>query len=1447
MFVVGIGASAGGLDAIVKFFKHAEKLNIPVCYVVIQHLSPSNKSYMQDIMADKTKLPVKVITDNEQPESDVIYLCPPGKLVTIKNNRFQLEAQPAQHSPNRAIDHFFSSIARHYQDYAIGVILSGSGSDGSQGCISIYQEGGEIFIQDPSEAEFAGMPDSVIQVCHSSNILPTEEIFQAIVEHISQDKNQSSNLLLLKEIGTRITKFSEVIHENLETRLEDYKETTVCRRIAKRMTAVGQTNVDAYLETLKNVPDELVALADDIFIGVSSFFRDREFYDLLIKELKLQIKQHPQNIRIWIPGCSSGQEVYSFLILLLEQLDSEDELRNITLFATDINQTQLDSASRGVYRKEQLEGLTDEQRKNFFHDQGKGFYQIQKHVRDKVVFSRHNVIDSPPFSNIDIVSCRNLLIYLKPEAQKKALHNLSFALKEKGLLALGSSESLGEEERFFKTVDSKWRLYRKIHNPLRKRKHSWSPVISEGIDRSKLHSPLRLSPSNPMFFGQVFESLNPNSMIIDEEYNLVAIYGKAHELIKQNVSGLVSSSINQLFRSDIGIPILTALKRTQTEKTDICYQGVNLDEHAWTMRFRWFSTNSQVFYLGSLENPVKSNQTVQETVYGDEKAISLLQDELTTTKQALELNIRELETTNEELQTTNEELIASNEELQSTNEELNSVNEELYTLNNELQVKIHDVTHINSDLENLIRSTNVGVIFLDMDFNIRTVSDNMASNFQVRRADVGRSIFELSFGAALKAFKQRGLGLYKNTRSTEVISSKGEYHQCSMLPYKDEQGNQTGYVVTVVNINDAKQREIFLHQTEQDAKIGGWVLDTETGKTHWSEQVYRIYGIPNTTPTDVAQGLLSYTRKDQDRLKQYLAECKQGHEFADEFELIDANKKRLFVKVTGQPIFSPLGEVVKIRGTLQDVTEQRYERERSNLAIRAGNVGVWDLDLRSDRLEWNDQMYQIYEVQKTNQQLLYKDWVKKVHPDDIEQAEISINESKYEGEAFSTEYRILTEQGVKTIKTMARTYYDEFERPVRLIGVDIDITTLKDREKAVLKAKEKSLNASKLAAIGELASNIGHEINNPLAIASGNMDLIKEYLKEKAVLDDWIVSHITNHNDAVNRISEIVSGLRTMVRDESKKHKTPIDVSDLLNKMAAFLREMYEALNISIEISALEEKLLVQGHNSELQQVLMNLISNARDALEESDEKVIQLAAEKISENELCISVTDSGCGMSPEEIGNIFNIFYTTKPPGKGTGLGLSIAYRVVAAHDGRIEVHSTPGSGSNFKIYLPILKAKHEPSNSPEKATDSNTETSNESDILKGKKALVVDDETPLLEILAAYISSTEMEVDTAESGETAIEQLKTNHYDVLISDLSMKGISGYQLIEWCQANLQNTPKTILLTGATDPELTTPDHAFQKGVNQIVYKPCKRETILTAICKVLTEKLRSEESFDI
>ncbi len=828
---VGIGASAGGLEAIEDFFRHM-RAECGLAFIVIQHLSPDYKSLMKELLSKKTDMSVHRAEEGMEVLANNVYLIPPKKNLSIFHGKLLLKDQDTVRGGiNLPIDIFLRSLAEDQGERAVGIILSGTGSDGTRGVRAIKEFGGMVMVQDEENAKFDGMPRAAISTGVADFVLPAKEMpaqLMAFVQHpyVSRD-NRSERLFRDEDNLTRI--FAE-LREKTKVDFTYYKPSTITRRIQRRMSVNQIDDIKDYVDYLQTYPAEIMVLYRELLIGVTSFFRDIEAMQELGNNWMPEILKRARNreIRFWVPGCSSGEEAYTVAILAKEAMEREGLSRDVKIFATDLDRDAILIAGNGVYPESIAADLTPRLLGKYFYLK-EDHYQITRQIREMVVFARHNLIKDPPFTNIDLISCRNLLIYLQPILQQKALELFSFSLNPNGILFLGSSETIGDMTDVFETVHQKFKVYVSKGKKRKLGTNFEAQVKPDSYGGAAI--PLSREPRRPVGPPEESRILNQFLDVLAGQYvSLAAVVNERMEIqhlvgdsegFFKVPSGRAVYDITKMAARDLAIPLATGIQKVFRSGEEIKYSNLRLrfqqETRSITMRILPFPERKHAEPLAAVLfeeiniEPEAGTEAEENYDLGEEaqQRIRDLEQELQFARENLQATIEELETSNEELQATNEELLASNEELQSTNEELQSTNEELHTVNAEYQNKINELTELNNDVDNLLTSSRIGKLFLDEELEIRKFSPEITRIFRIMDKDIGRPITHISHSLLDVDPLDMIRSVQHSSRSVEkeVRVEDGHWYLARILPYSIGPETFSGVVLTFVDITDLKKAQ----------------------------------------------------------------------------------------------------------------------------------------------------------------------------------------------------------------------------------------------------------------------------------------------------------------------------------------------------------------------------------------------------------------------------------------------------------------------------------------------------------------------------------------------------------------------------------------------------------------------------------------------------------------
>lgn len=960
--IVAIGASVGGLEALQEFFKNMP-LNTGLSFVVIQHLSPDYKSLMDELLARYTQIPIKIITDGMLVEPDHIYLIPPRKNLYIFHGKLFLEDQNIKRGLNLPVDIFFRSLATEMGKNAIGVILSGTGSDGTLGTRAIKEAGGMVIVQDETTAKFDGMPRSSAATGLVDFILPPSKMPDAIINYIKHpfiSKEKTLENILTKNIDT-LSKIIMILRDYSGIDFSYYKENTITRRLERRVTINRFDSLEQYLVFLSESDKEKETLFRELLIGVTRFFRDNEAFESF-KENVLPNFLNKKSLRIWSIGCSTGEEVYSIAFLISDFIDKKNLNCEVKIFATDIDKQSLDVASQGFYPDNIVADIDPYYLKKYFIRKENG-YQVHENIRKMIVFANHNLLKDPPFSKIDLIICRNLFIYLKPEVQQRLLSIFFYSLSPSGYLFMGNSETIGEMTEAFETIDVKNKIYQC--------KSGYKPPIikdlpipsNRGLDYESYTLTKRRNLES--FKGdKLMEALVgkflPASVVIDQNDYIVQIINDVSEFVKLQ-PGKFSQNLYDNLPNELGLFVSTQLRKLKRDNQKSISEVVagikNYEDKKIQITTSAIELEKSTFYLISFEyisekepEVTKKTRRTKQPIEIDRNIltrVSELEKELQFTKENLQATVEELETSNEELQSSNEELIASNEELQSTNEELQSVNEELYTVNSEYQNKIEELSKLNNDMSNLLRNTEVGALYLDRNLCIRKITPIVSKITNIMQNDIGRPINHIT---VLPSYTQ----IYDDLNTLvetlqpidrEILTKDNKWYLVRLRPYRTDFNAVDGFLITFIEItnlieerNKARETNNRLESILKLGKVAWWEWDLATNKVSMDDAKATMIGYRvEEFPTDVFEVCNLIHPDDYEKTMQIMRDYLDGktNEWNALYRIRRKDGTYAWYYDRGHfSEFDEKGKPTKITGAVFDVTNlKEFENELRSFKV----------------------------------------------------------------------------------------------------------------------------------------------------------------------------------------------------------------------------------------------------------------------------------------------------------------------------------------------------------------------------------------------------------------------------------------------------------------------------------------------------------------------------------
>jgi two-component system CheB/CheR fusion protein len=984
--VVGIGASAGGLDAFKRFFA-AMPADSGITFVLIPHLDPEHKSLMVELLARHTSMPVAEAANGMAVRPNHVYIIPPDKYMTIQGGTLRLTGPVERHTAQTSIDLFLRSLADDQQERAICIILSGTGSHGSLGLKAVKAQGGMALVQDPATARYNQMPASAVATGLADQVLPVEQMPEALVKYVRHAYIDGGTPDPLDRPPTspvedHLPKVLALLQARAGFDFRCYRKQMLRRRIERRLVLNQIDSIHDYVAFLRDHPEELRQLARDLLISVTSFFRDPEAFQHLASDIVAPLvrgKEAGGVIRVWVPGCATGEEPYSIAMLLLEELAAAPKNCRVQIFATDVEEDAIQTARRGIYPDSIAADVSPERLARFFTRTDEHSYQVNKQLRETLTFAVQNLIGDAPFSRLDLISCRNLLIYLEPEVQKKVITLFHFALNDGGYLFLGPSETIGRRSDLFEPLSKQWRLYRRI-GP-RWPRSADSPIAASEA-RGTEPRPAREAGSYPINLGELtqrllLEQFAPAAVLINRKHEILYHFGPCaqylefpageptHDLIQMARDGLrtkLQGAIRGAVRTDERVVLTDVRVRRDGDDYPVRVTVLPVPITKPLERERSGPPGEGMLLITFEEEaPIPAARPhPAEAEAGEEPGLRQLQDELNATREDLQSTIEELESSNEELTASNEEIMSMNEELQSTNEELKtsreslqSLNEELSTLNTQLQDKVRELKKASNDIANLLDCTEIATVFLDRAFGIKLFTPAAARLFHFTDSDVGRPLADIAhrFSDPEMIADAREVLQQLAPREAEVSTADGSWWARRITPYLTRDHRIDGVVITFVNVTERKQaadavvrRLAAVVESSADAIFS---KDLDGTIRTWNRGAERLYGYSR----DEIVGRSVETLIPGDRGAEWstiMTRLRQGESVEQlETERVRKGGERVAVALTVSPIRDSNGSVVSASVIARDITDRkraeealRESEERLRRMMENAHVGI---------------------------------------------------------------------------------------------------------------------------------------------------------------------------------------------------------------------------------------------------------------------------------------------------------------------------------------------------------------------------------------------------------------------------------------------------------------------------------------------------------------------------
>ncbi len=956
--IAGIGMSAGGLEVATTFF-NAMPADSGIGFVVIQHLDPTRNSMLAELLGRETKMPVVQVEDGMRVEPNRVHVIVPAKTLLIEGGVLRLVDPEEPRGHRHPIDRFFTALAQDQKEKAIAIVLTGAGSNGTAGLQDIKQSGGMALAQDPQTARFDSMPRHAIASDAIDYVLTPERMPEALISYVRHSYVQNRDPDTVGDGSTtELTDVLGFLRVATDHDFRQYKRNTLTRRISRRMSLARMEKLDEYLALLRGDPDEVTALCKDLLINVTALFRDADAWDALNHDViePLVDKAEPSStLRVWVPACSTGEEAYTIAMLLAERIEASKKGLDVKIFATDAGDHNLSAARKALFPASMVESLSSERLERFFDKGGDDTYRIKPAIRESVLFAPQNLLQDPPYSRMDLVSCRNLLIYLEPEAQDHVLSLAHFALREGGYLFLGSAESVGKRDHLFTTVSKRWRIYRRM-----------GPPRSAAIDFADWpkRDDLLATPVPPPKLGDIataslLANFAPASVLIDRNYRVLHFHGGTDEFLAQP-TGAPTLDLLALGREGLRLTIRGAVRKTiESGEATVLHANPRYGEKAKSVRIT--------------ASPVAGGKDVDDLIlvsFAHESDVSLpvtqdqvqtipeagtpgrdLEEELRAAREEMRGTVEQFETTNEELTAANEEITSVNEELQATNEELEaskeelqSLNEELDTVNSQLERKVAELEESGDDLRNLLMGNEVATIFLDTTMRIKWFTPAVQSLFDLIDGDIGRPIanFSQKFVNGALVEKAKAAVERLETFEQEVRADSGRDYRLRVLPYRTRDNRIGGAVATFIDITDLKATQAetaeardyaeAIIETVRDPLL---VLDADLRVRSANPAFYRMF---QTAAAD-AEGQLVYDlgnkRWNLPELRRLLEEIipQQGQTNEFEVELAVPERGRRCVLLNARRIDGDARRPELVLLALEDITERKDTARHQDMLV----------------------------------------------------------------------------------------------------------------------------------------------------------------------------------------------------------------------------------------------------------------------------------------------------------------------------------------------------------------------------------------------------------------------------------------------------------------------------------------------------------------------------------
>ena len=1282
--IVGIGASAGGLDAFKRLLTVIPE-NSGMAYVLVQHLDPSHESFLPEILQRVTKIPVHEVTEDIHLAPDHIYIIPSNKILTSVDGVLQL-APRDKNILNLSIDIFFTSLAEVHKEFAVGIILSGTGKDGTEGLKAIKEYGGISIAQDMKSAIYSSMPESAINAGVVDFILAPEEIPKQLLQINSADK---TSLVLdkerqeIKNDEDVFRKILSLLRQRSGVDFTYYKDPTLRRRIARRIAIVKKKNLANYLNFLRTDIAEQDALFQDMLIPVTSFFRDPKTFQSLTETVFpsiLKNKNPDAPIRMWIAGCSTGEEVYSIAICLQEFLGANpNSFRNntkIQIFGSDISEKAIKKARLGIYTKANLEMLSASQLENYF-TKNNGGYEVSKLIRDSCVIAPHNFLKDPPFAKMDLISCRNVLIYMDPFLQKNAFATFHYALKESGFLLLGKSETIGASSDLFTQVAKNEKIYSRKQVPDRFRHVATELKQNEFTTKAKTVTKHEAAQTDFQKSAEaIMISKSPASVVVNEQFDIVHIYGDITPFL-QAPQGKPTHNLLRMAREGLGFELRNAIHKASKEKTAVTAENIPIkikdqqngevgqeQQSLVTMEVIPLTETVERHYLIRFQKIMIPNEEKERLASSGktkvnkaekryeqlEKELAYIREDMRAITQDMEAANEELQSANEELQSSNEEMQSLNEELETSKEELQSTNEELIIVNQELLEKQEQLSTARLYSDSIVSTIRHPLIVLDKDLLIKTANAAFYKKFNMDEKETENKWFYEIQHRQFDDFKLRSLlikVLSQKSRISdfEIVLNLPLLGERTLLMNAKQIDNEKKaeqlILLAIEDVTDIKSAQRKIAESENRFKLaikasGQTAFSQDKNLKHtWVYNSLPDFNVEDILGKDDTQLHESETAKRLTVLKKGVLQTGIG---IRSDVLMTTNGEDSFHEIIIEPIKDDQDKVVGIAGVTINITEkvrakkqieasakeQKKLMQNLKLATDSANVGIWTLNIISSKLEWSKIHKKLWGYDENREEFTYEDWHNLILPEDKKLVFQRLEESKANRDIYEVDYRIrrANDDAIVWIRSTGQYQFDESGEAYTLSGISVDITEQKYfTEELEIKVKERTTSLNKSneelkqsnIQLDQFAHIASHDLQEPLRKILTFSMRLQDNHKDE--LSTEVRSYLNKIEGASSRMTTLIKDLLNYSRLlQYEKSFSKINLNITIDNLLTDFELLIEEKKAKIEVAQLPT---LEAIPFQMNQLFHNLIGNSLKFSKEGIPPVIKINSRKISEKEI--------------------------------------------------------------------------------------------------------------------------------------------------------------------------------------------------------------------------------------